>query len=477
MKVRLTRWSLASLVLVLVFLGVPVGIHFHLKHKVAAYYALLREKGERLDFWRDHASPPSGTSNAASAFLNLAWRFDPPVFYWVPRGDLSNGRAVPVWRYAEWIGQRTESDWEAACSELASNEVTLAQLRQILLSSELNFPLRTNTYLVELTHLSRVKRVFEGFCLDTERAWCRQQMHLAHTNLLALWQLVESLREERLIVSQQVRLNLLALLQGLTWDGIQHPETTYDELSAWQAQWEKVEVLRPALQAFSAGMAFNPLLYAQLRERRQGFICCDFSEYLHFSRPVIALDTGIYWPLFSSYTMELAELKLAEGARDALQKMQNGQSWQEASPPWLALGEKQAGAKQRCILPSHQYGLFLHKAYQKILTTVVQVEAQRRLTVAALALARYQRKYGAYPRSLAELTPAFLPAVPLDPVDRQPLRYRLEADGRFTLYSIGADGRDDGGRSGERSLEHAPDWVWPQPATEKEFHEAELVVK
>jgi hypothetical protein len=390
---------------------------------------------------------------------------------------LSNGRAVPVWRYAEWIGQRYQRDWEAACSALASNEVTLAQLRQILLSTGLSFPLLTNAYLVDLSHLSRVKRVFEGFCLDTERAWCRQQMHLAHTNLLVLWQLAESLREERLIVSQQVRLKLLAHLQGLTWDGIQHPGTTYDELSAWQAQWEKVEVLRPALQAFSATLAFNPLSYAHYREPKHHGTLLDFHAELKFSRPVMALDATIYWPLFSSYAMELAELKLAEGARDALQKMQNGQSWQEVSPPWLALCEKKVGAKQRCILPSHQYDLDLHKGYQKIVTTVVQAEAQRRLTVTALALARYQRKYGAYPRSLAELTPAFLPAVPLDPVDGQPLRYRLEADGRFMLYSIGADGKDDGGRSCYPSLEDSPDWVWPQPATEKEFHEAELVQK
>ena len=75
--------------------------------------------------------------------------------------------------------------------------------------------------------------------------------------------------------------------------------------------------------------------------------------------------------------------------------------------------------------------------------------------------------------------PEFLAAVPLDPVDGQPLRYRRDADGTFTLYSVGENGVDDGGNPGvaegvaTKSLQwqnsKALDWVWPQPATEAEI--------
>ena len=41
--------------------------------------------------------------------------------------------------------------------------------------------------------------------------------------------------------------------------------------------------------------------------------------------------------------------------------------------------------------------------------------------------------------------PEFVPKVPLDPVDGQPLRYRRNADGTFLLYSVGENGKDDGG--------------------------------
>jgi hypothetical protein len=64
--------------------------------------------------------------------------------------------------------------------------------------------------------------------------------------------------------------------------------------------------------------------------------------------------------------------------------------------------------------------------------------------LAAVAAERYRLGHGDWPRALADLVPAYLPAVPLDPFDGQPLRYR-RTDGGAVVYSVGEDGRDDGG--------------------------------
>ena len=84
------------------------------------------------------------------------------------------------------------------------------------------------------------------------------------------------------------------------------------------------------------------------------------------------------------------------------------------------------------------------------------------LTV-AVALELYHRGNRQYPTALSELTPDLLPRVPLDRADGQPLRYHASA-GRFVLYSIGSDRRDDGGRPPIRVGETAVDDVtapWP----------------
>jgi hypothetical protein len=73
--------------------------------------------------------------------------------------------------------------------------------------------------------------------------------------------------------------------------------------------------------------------------------------------------------------------------------------------------------------------------------------AELRCAVVALAVERYRQEQGHWPESLATLVPRFLPRVPADLYDGQPLRL-----GRFeqgvVIYSVGADGQDDGGKIG-----------------------------
>ena len=46
----------------------------------------------------------------------------------------------------------------------------------------------------------------------------------------------------------------------------------------------------------------------------------------------------------------------------------------------------------------------------------------------------------------------------IDIIDGEPLKYHRTADGRFVLYSVGWNGKDDGGVAG-KSIEES-DWVW-----------------
>ncbi len=69
-----------------------------------------------------------------------------------------------------------------------------------------------------------------------------------------------------------------------------------------------------------------------------------------------------------------------------------------------------------------------------------------RMSAVSLAIVLYRVDHGnRWPVALNELAPQYLPAVPLDPysADGQPLKYTTK--GRPRLYSVGANGRDDGG--------------------------------
>ncbi len=69
--------------------------------------------------------------------------------------------------------------------------------------------------------------------------------------------------------------------------------------------------------------------------------------------------------------------------------------------------------------------------------------ATRALTISALALHAYKLQHGDYPRQLADLMPEFVSTVE-DSFSGKPLIYR-RTDAGYLLYSVGGDGKDDGG--------------------------------
>lgn len=71
---------------------------------------------------------------------------------------------------------------------------------------------------------------------------------------------------------------------------------------------------------------------------------------------------------------------------------------------------------------------------------------QNALLQTTLALRAYRLEQGRYPARLNDLTPFYLSEVPADPfAPKGALRYK-RTDNKYVLYSIGPDGKDNGGR-------------------------------
>jgi len=71
------------------------------------------------------------------------------------------------------------------------------------------------------------------------------------------------------------------------------------------------------------------------------------------------------------------------------------------------------------------------------------VRTRRRLLIAHLLLRKYRLREGHYPSTLEALN---MEELAIDPFSRRPLIYRLTGE-RYLLYSVGADGKDDGGHN------------------------------
>ena len=79
------------------------------------------------------------------------------------------------------------------------------------------------------------------------------------------------------------------------------------------------------------------------------------------------------------------------------------------------------------------------------------------------ALAAYRVERGEYPAELARICPKYAKSLPEDPFGTGPIRYKREPGG-YVLYSVGPNGKDDGGRN----------WQFESNATLSEAEKAQI---
>ena len=79
------------------------------------------------------------------------------------------------------------------------------------------------------------------------------------------------------------------------------------------------------------------------------------------------------------------------------------------------------------------------------------------LTKLAFALAAYRADHGAYPGKLADLIPKYIANIPKDRFNDGDLHYSLQGGG-YLLYSVGPNGKDDGGKGIEDRKESSQAW-------------------
>jgi hypothetical protein len=123
------------------------------------------------------------------------------------------------------------------------------------------------------------------------------------------------------------------------------------------------------------------------------------------------------------------------------------------------------------------FARLLFPAFQKAALRFARIQTSADMASVACALERYRLAHGDYPGALDALAPKFIDKVPHDIINGQPLHYRRTDDpppqgsgaagGRFVIYSVGWNEKDDGGtvvvkKSGTPDIEQG-DWVWQIP--------------
>jgi len=119
------------------------------------------------------------------------------------------------------------------------------------------------------------------------------------------------------------------------------------------------------------------------------------------------------------------------------------------TPLWTPVTTLEAETKEleRGFLGRIRYMFLstLMPAYDGLRLRFAEAEGERDGVLVGLALTSYHRETGAWPQSLEELSPRWLPEVPVDRITGDPIHYKV-VDDRPVVYSVGVDRDDDGGR-------------------------------
>lgn len=476
--------------------------HWRAKAGAEKYKAQLRAQGEKLSIAELIPVPPASGSNGVQVVINAAARLSgldskvqPTVMKMV-----QPGRARVTWMQPVLPTDQSSNIWPELQSELEAHKSTFAELREGLAKPLLHFPLNYQQgFSILLPHLAMLRGSSRWLSTATILKMHQQDSAEAWGNLRSLVALPVSWREEPFMISQLVRCAIVSDAGSATWEALHYPHWRDDQLVELQSLWASLDILSQLAPSLAMERACGLVEYPTLRASLSKFdnvmgggstsAADDLADLTNkalenpkegFDELVDRFPRRWAWKWWASYPDEAWFLEWHQMQLQIARQIPTNHAFVPFIGEWdEAIGR--LGEPPRQFLFSREVGSTMYRSCVKRAFTA---EAQRRILVTAIALRRFERQHGQRPLDLSVLVPQFLPAVPLDPMDGQPLRYRLVNDKEFQLYSVGEDGVDDGGdpRPADVTSKNfywmrCRDWVWPMLASAEEIRQYHLVLE
>jgi hypothetical protein len=330
---------------------------------------------------------------------------------------------------------------------------------------------------IPLPHYLSVQRLATLLSLRAAAAARAGDANKAHQAGLLLGRINQATWNEPLLIGSLVSAHGTSLLCGVTWELCDAHAGTAGDFAKLETALAAADIRKSGLQAIRAEMAMSFNTAQQLllnpKARKDLFpllVGLMENEHKTLAGLVQRLAPAIPAGFSDANAAALVDLQLRHGLRPL-----RDQDWL-AVMRGCAEGEKEiAQADDNLWLhPSFLFASFADSSMSGFFRKLAYTEALTAQAVIACALERHRIGTGDYPETLDSLKRADGPRLPPDIMTGQPMRYRMEANGRYTLWSVGFDGKDDNGKrnldpkNAEStrffSADYAGDWVWDFPS-------------
>src|ERR1700722_9847024 len=248
---------------------------YQLRFAVANYVAELKAKGEPMDLAQviPPPAPPeqNGVPFITNALANLKSEGihannPPPAMQMV-----ASGKAMIGWQQPD-IRSYGRNTWEDLGRELAAAKSDLDSFQNLTNHPILDFNLDYQKGVdLQLPNLAALKRSAQWL-----NAAAIYDLHQGDTtnacaDVHAMLALVKGETDERLIISHLVRIAIAAIGANTTWEILQDPDVSDDDLAQLQRDWQSLEFNAPIEQAIMFGRVEELQNFEQTRKSSEKF--------------------------------------------------------------------------------------------------------------------------------------------------------------------------------------------------------------
>lgn len=349
---------------------------------------------------------------------------------------------------------------------LSPQAALVEELRAAAERPHARFPIRyEDGFSAVLPHLARLKGINHFLALRAAAELEAGQPEQAAADARLGLRLAGVVRGEPFLISQLVRIAQMQIALNPIWEGLVEHRWTDPQLAAFEEQLRGEDLLAD----YQRGMrgertCCNWTIDLVARERRAEFLeiggsSTDPMERLLGTAVLHLIPGG--WFDQNKATVGRLHLETTLPSVDI--------AGHRVSPGTVKQLADSLDRQLKRRTPYNFFGRLLLPALATASMRSAQAQVSVDLARVAIALERHRLALGGYPEKLDALAPRFLPQVPHDLINGEPLRYRRTADGTFLLYSVGWNETDDGGTvallKNQRNLDWKEgDWVWPATA-------------
>jgi hypothetical protein len=465
--------------------------HYRAKGALAKHEQRLLARGEKLTFYELYPPLPPGENKAFDLIGTCAsFRTGAVLILNMPPTvtRVAPGKLLVITKEAEWTShsRRGSFRWEQLGDDLKLNGKALDDLRAIVRSPVLRYPLTYRGLSTMLPHLAKAKNGAQHLSMSALYNVHEGRIDKAVDDIEAMVLLSRVCADEPILISQLVRMAVVSMAVQTSWELLQADGLADGQLARLQRILE-IDLTGGMAQALRGERVMARDAIRMLRSDQLKFndLVDDLTALEDGGEPAGVVEKLPYddeirgairytvilpmWRFVWSYEDERHALEEVERMLEALEQ---GRTQQSAGPVKAARDTIQRKKREDAAYKSWSYWatrLFFAAPAQGQ-TRAFHGQVRLEMARTALALKRHQLRHGKYPAALEELVPECLAKHPVDWMNGQKLLYRVEGDS-FVLWSVGENGIDDGGRPNEaepRSGAEGPDIVWPRPASEAE---------